>query len=247
MVKAAELNAMELVSMSSMAKRSLTRPAGNVSEVGKSFVKSSSGMLGKGSPLIWEYEIIFEPKGWYYSDMILPRTQSVTVVLQKLLHLKLSSYSLKWKHKYGGKVLSLKTTKNTCRFLSASHILVLLWMRWKHKFEYLRMCSVSHVSVHVFSWKHEIKCTLHIPRQLILMAGESYFSSSWQRRDGSWDADVHILRRHLSSYLGFVKLNCISVVVGSQFRPDILGFIVFHWWYPSFVVFLEHRRLLRWI
>lgn len=52
MVHAAELNAIELVSMSSMAKRSLMRPAGNVSEVGKSFVKSSIGTLGKSSPLI---------------------------------------------------------------------------------------------------------------------------------------------------------------------------------------------------
>jgi len=47
MVHAAKL---ELVSMSRMAKRSLTRPAGNVSEVGKSFVKSSSSTPGKSSP-----------------------------------------------------------------------------------------------------------------------------------------------------------------------------------------------------
>lgn len=50
MVQAAELNAIELVSMSSMAKCSLLRPAGNVSEVGKSFVKSSSGTSGEKQP-----------------------------------------------------------------------------------------------------------------------------------------------------------------------------------------------------
>ncbi len=86
--QAGEVHAAELESVVFVAKRSLTRPAGNVIEVGIHLWRAAVVRWEKQPynirSFLRRWEIFFEkmvrPMGCCYSYMVLPRTQGVTVV-----------------------------------------------------------------------------------------------------------------------------------------------------------------------